>query len=60
MLVRAFQIEIGLIRARPMGVDGILHRENMGRAGIEPNVENVLHLLIIVGFASRAQEALGL
>ena len=60
MLVRAFQIEVGLIRARPMGVDGIFHGEDMSRAGIEPDIENVLYLLIIVGFVPRAQEALGL
>ena len=40
-----------------MRVDGILHREDMGRAGIEPDIENVGDLLVIVGIAALAQEA---
>ena len=43
-------------RLRPMRVDGIFHREDMGRAGIEPDIQNVLHLLVIVGLAAVAQE----
>ena len=57
MLVRAFQIKIGLIGLGPMRIDGIFHREDMGRAGIEPDVQNVLDLLIIFRLAALAQEA---
>ena len=60
MLVGAFQIKIGLVGARPMRIDRIFHGKDMGRAGIEPDIENVLHLLVIAGLAALAQEALGL
>ena len=38
MLVRAFEIDVG----RPFQVGPVLQREGMGRAGIEPDVEDVL------------------
>ena len=57
MLVGAFEIKIGAVGLGPVRVDGIFHREDMGRAGIEPDVENVLHLLVIVRIAALAQEA---
>ena len=41
-----------------MRIDGIFDREDMGRAGIEPDVQNVGDLLVIVGLAALAQEAL--
>ena len=57
MLVGAFEIKIGAILLRPGRLDGLFHREDMRRAGIEPDVENVLHLLVIVGDCGIAEEA---
>jgi hypothetical protein len=42
MLVGAFQIEVG----RPAAVGAALQGEGVGRAGIEPDVEDVLDLLV--------------
>ena len=40
MLVGAFEIDVG----RPFQVGPVLQREGVGRAGIEPDVEDVLDL----------------
>ena len=48
MLVGAFEIKIGVFLFRPMGIDGVLDHEGMGRAGIEPDVENIGDLFVIV------------
>ncbi len=45
MLVRALQIEVG----RPVGVGPALQDEGVGRAGVEPDVEDVLDLLVALG-----------
>ena len=47
MLVGAFEIKIGVFLFRPMGIDGIFDHEGMGRAGIEPDIQNVGDLLVI-------------
>ena len=60
MLVGTFQIQIGLVGFGPMRINGIFHRENMGRAGVEPDIENVGDLLIVVRLAPLAQETLRL
>ena len=58
MLVGAFQIKIGAARlCGQLRIDGIFDREDMGRAGIEPDIQNVGDLFVIVGLAALAQEA---
>ena len=52
MLVGAFEIKIGAVFLRPGRIDGLFQREDVGRAGIEPDIENVPHLLVIVGIAA--------
>ena len=59
MLVRAFEIEIGVILLRPFRFERLLDREHMRRAGIEPDIENVLHLLVVFGIVLVAEEARG-
>ena len=56
MLVRAFEIERR--PARP-GPDCRLQHEGMGRARFEPDVDDVLHLLVVVGIVVVAEEARG-
>ena len=56
MLVRAFEIE----RGRPFELRPLLEHEGMGRAGIEPDVEDVLDLLVfgrVVGVAEEVAPA---
>ncbi len=59
MLVGAFEIEIGAIRFRPLRFDGIFHRKDMGRAGIEPDIQNVVDLLVIVRIAISPRKRCG-
>ena len=59
MLVGAFEIQIGLIGLRPMAVDRLLDGEDVGRTGIEPDVEDVLDLLVIVRVLALTEEARG-
>ncbi len=56
MLVRTFQVEIGR-RAR---IGPPLEGEGVGRAGVEPDVEDVLDLLVVGGIAARPEELGGL
>ena len=55
MLVRAFEIEVG----RPLQVGIALQHEGVRRAGVEPDVEDVRDLLVVVGIVLVAEEALG-
>ena len=52
MLVGAFEIE----RGRPFQIGALLQHEGMGRAGVEPDVENVVDLLPIGGVVDEAVE----
>ena len=52
MLVGAFQIEVG----RP-GQAARLQHEGVGRAGLEPDIDDVHHLLVVVRVAIGAEEA---
>ena len=54
MLVRAFEIQ----RRRPARSSPLFQHEGMGRAGIEPDIENVRDLLVIVGIVVVAKEPL--
>ena len=54
MLVRAFEIERRPASARSARC---LQHEGMRRAGIEPDIEDVADLLVIVGIAGLAEEA---
>ena len=55
MLVGALEIEIG----RPLEVGIALEREDVRRARVEPDVEDVRHLLVVLGLVLVAEEALG-
>src|SRR5689334_9251089 len=50
MLIGAFEIDIGW----PAQIGPLLEHEGMRRAGIEPDVENVVHLLPFTGIADAA------
>ena len=52
MLVRALEIQ----RRRPMQIVAVLQYEAVRRTGIEPDVEDIGHLLVRVGVAAFAQE----
>jgi len=56
MLVGAFQIDIGnaIVRA----VFAVAQHKGVGRAAVEPHVENVEHLIVIIGVMVAAQEPL--
>ena len=55
MLVGAFEIE----RGRPFEIGALLEHEGVGRAGIEPDVENVVDLLPFAGIVDQpCEEAL--
>ena len=56
MLIRAFQIK----RRRPLQVVAFLQHESMGRAGIEPDIQDVANLLVILNGVIVAQEARGI
>ena len=55
MLVGAFEIEVG----RPLEVGIALEREDVRAARVEPDVEDVRHLLVVLGLVLVAEEALG-
>ena len=55
MLVGAFEIEVG----RPFELGIALEREDVRAARVEPDVEDVRHLLVILGLVLVAEEALG-
>ena len=54
-LVGALQIEVG----RPAAVVAAFQREGVGRAAVEPDVQDVLDLLVVLGVPVRAQEVGG-
>ena len=55
MLVRTFEVE----RGGPLLVLALLQAEGVGRARVEPDVENVVDLLPLVAAVVLAEEALG-
>ena len=55
MLVGAFEIEVG----RPFEVGIALEGEDVRAARVEPDIEDVRHLLEILGLVLVAEEALG-
>ncbi len=59
MLVGAFEIEHARVLERcARGRVAIAHDEGMGRAGIEPDIQDVLDLLEILGFVFPAEKFL--
>ena len=55
MLVRALEIEVG----RPLQVGIAFEREDVRAARVEPDIEDVAHLLEVFGLVRVAEEALG-
>ncbi len=53
MLVRSFQIQ----RCRPLQIFALLQAEGMGRPAVEPHIDDIADLLVIVGLVIIAQEA---
>ena len=55
MLIGAFEIE----RGRPFEIGPLLKDEAVGRAAVEPDIDDVHHLVVIRGITPRPKEKLG-